>query len=198
MIFRISQPLIRLGLRRATFPPRGRLFIMGFSERQKKTHAPEGKAFYQGSLWERELPRERVRDCIDCSSKARNHCYSFFNLQLSVFSYARVPSGMRASFFDSDTTFQQICRGGSLRSCKPNHRFGQLLKGTPLQFRHAYIYAKQYAKKSVAVPQKPADPAVFRRIKPPAPRHFNARSELYKNVTEMLQKTLIFFIIMIE
>ena len=27
MIFRISLPLIRLGIRRATFPPRGRLFI---------------------------------------------------------------------------------------------------------------------------------------------------------------------------
>ena len=27
MIFRLTQPLIRLGLRRATFPPRGRLFI---------------------------------------------------------------------------------------------------------------------------------------------------------------------------
>ena len=41
MIFRISLPLIRLGLRRATFPPRGRLFcsLSALQCNKKKRHA---------------------------------------------------------------------------------------------------------------------------------------------------------------
>ena len=49
MFFRISQPLIRLGLRRATFPPRGRLFdfAVRYSGIDKGTRAPEWKALFR-------------------------------------------------------------------------------------------------------------------------------------------------------
>ena len=52
MIFRISQSLIRLGIRRATFPPRGRLFdpdttLQRHGKRMRAS--PRGKAFVCGN-----------------------------------------------------------------------------------------------------------------------------------------------------
>ena len=51
---------------------------------------------------------------------------------------------------------------------------------------------------SFVTTSKPAVSAVFQHMKPPAARRFNSRMEICKNITEMLQKTLIFLIIMIE